>query len=498
MQMTEQINWMFAAERLKVAARSFIDGEHVEALNGEVIEHVNPMNGEIQYALSVADETLLNRAVAISRRRFNDGVWSRCSPAVRRDALVKLAALIDENRERLAICETLDTGKAISDSYNYDVPGSAATLRWYAGAIDKLYGETAPVECGVLATINLQPIGVVGAVIPWNFPIETAFWKAAPALAIGNSVVLKPDEKSSRSAIAVAELAIQAGIPAGVFNVVTGGPNLGQLMGLHPDIDALAFTGSTEVGKKFLEYSSRSNLKLVSLECGGKSANVVFADTADLKRAAKAAARGIFFNQGQVCSANSRLIVEASITEEFANLVSEESAFYSPAFPLDPSTSVGSMIGRDHRDRVLKLIERSVEQGGRIVCGGIAKVVRGYDNYIEPTIIANLAPDAELAREEAFGPVLCVLPFETECEAIKIANDSRYALSASLWSGSFERAHRVAERLLGGTISVNAVDALHVSIPFGGFRQSGFGRDLSLHALRNYAQPKAIWYDYRS
>jgi len=496
--MKSRSEWSDAAAALRTENRSFVGGTYVSVPDGQTVEHISPITGCPQYTMSFASISLLDRAVNLARRRFDDGSWSRRAPSERGAALERLASLIASNSERLALCETLDTGKAIGDSFRRDVPGSAATVRWYAGAADKIYGETAPIGKGVVATVDLEPVGVVGAVIPWNFPIETAFWKVAPALVLGNSIVLKPDEKSPRTALAVAALAIEAGIPEGVFNVIVGGPDIGRAIGLHPDIDAVSFTGSTEVGKKFLGYSSRSNLKMVSLECGGKSANVVFADAADLDKVAAASAQGIFYNQGQVCSANSRLLVEASIAEELTERIRIHSQQFSPNTPLDPDTAVGSMIGTDHRDGVLRKIEAAANGGGLVVAGGVKKTVDGHDNYIEPTIIVGLSESSELAREEAFGPVLCVIPFHSEAQAISLANESRFALAASVWSGSFDRAHRVASQLRAGTVSVNAVDSLHVSIPFGGFRQSGFGRDLSLHALRNYAQPKTTWLDFRS
>ena len=400
--MKTKSEWIDAAARFQAEARSFVDGRFVSSPNAATLEHVNPATGLPQYALALADDELLNRAVDVARRRFDDGAWSRCHPSKRREAFLKLAALIEENSERLALCETLDTGKAIRDLFLRDVPGAATTLRWYAEAVDKIYGETAPVGPGVLATINLQPVGVVGAVIPWNFPIETAFWKVAPALILGNSVVLKPDEKSSRSALLAAALAVEAGIPEGVFNVVTGGAELGRAMGLHPGIDALSFTGSTEVGKKFLEYSAHSNLKMISLECGGKSANVVFADTADLDRAASSAAAGIFFHQGQVCSANSRLLVEDKIADEFVEKLRKEALAYSPGAPLDPETPAGTMIGTSHRDAVLAKIAGGKRDGGRIF-GGVTKTVEGcsYPEGRSPMIA--LQP---LAQRPQLGPEL--------------------------------------------------------------------------------------------
>lgn len=494
--MKPKAEWAAAATTLSSDICSFSGGV-AERNNGEVAEHISPLSGRVDYVSHFVSIEDLDAVVILARRRFEEGVWSRRDPIERRDVLFRLCALIEEHAEELALYETLDTGKAISDSYLRDVPGSVGTLRWYAGAIDKLYGERAPAGSGVVATVHLEPVGVVGAVIPWNFPIETLMWKVAPALALGNSVILKPDEHSSRTALRVAELAVEAGVPEGVFSVVLGGPKIGRAIGLHPLIDALSFTGSTEVGKLFQSYSAQSNLKLVSLECGGKSVNLIFADCENMETAAAFAAAGIFYNQGQVCSANSRLLVEASIAEDFTARVIAAAADYSPGSPLDPDTAVGAMIGLSHRDRVMGMVTTAAAQGGVIRCGGVAKVVDGYDNYLEPTVITGLSSDAELIREEAFGPVLTVQTFDNETAAVEMANGSEFALAASVWSGGFARAHRVAERLRAGTVSVNMVDALHPSVPFGGFASSGFGRDLSLHAFRNYGQPKTTWFDYR-
>jgi gamma-glutamyl-gamma-aminobutyraldehyde dehydrogenase len=411
--------------------------------------------------------------------------------------MLRLVALMGEHAHELALLDSLDMGKPITDAHTIDVPGAAAVFQFYAEAIDKLYDEIAPTGPGDLALIRREPLGVVGAVVPWNFPLDLASWKLGPALAAGNSVVVKPAEQSPLSVLRLAELATEAGLPDGVFNVVPGdGPGAGRALGLHPDVDCLTFTGSTEVGKLFLQYAGQSNLKQVWLECGGKSPNLVFADVGDLDAAADAACQAIFFNAGEVCSANSRLLVERSIHDDFVERIVTRARALRPGDPLDPGTRLGALVSAEHADRVMALIDAGRGEA-TLAVGGERVQVGGRGHFVEPTVFTGVDPAARIAREEVFGPVLAVLPFDTEAQAIMLANDSDYGLAASLWTSSLDRAHRVAPRLRVGTVSVNTVDALSPQTPFGGVRGSGFGRDLSLHALDQYTALKTTWITYR-
>ncbi len=489
-------HWAAEARALAFPRRAFVDGRFVDAVSGATFDCVDPATGRVLTTVAACDAADVDLAVAAARRSFESGVWSRRAPGERKAVLLRLAELIRAHRDELALLETLDTGKPIADTLHGDIPGAAATVQWYAEAIDKLYDEIAPAPPGNLALVRREPLGVVGAVVPWNFPLEMAVWKCAPALAAGNSVVLKPAEQSPLTALRFAELAHEAGLPPGVLAVLPGfGPTAGRALGLHMDVDCLAFTGSTEVGKLFLIYAGQSNLKQVWLECGGKSPNLVFADCRDLDAAADAAAHGIFFNQGEVCSAASRLLVERSIAEVFTAKVSERARAVRQGDPLDPTTTMGAMIDERHTDRVLAHIEAGKRQA-RLALGGNRVVVGASRAFVEPTIFTGVTNDHVLAREEIFGPVLAILPFDTEEEAITIANDTIYGLAASVWTADLGRAHRVGERLKAGTVSVNCVDAGSTATPFGGFKQSGFGRDLSLHAFDKFTGLKTTWISY--
>jgi acyl-CoA reductase-like NAD-dependent aldehyde dehydrogenase len=416
------------------------------------------------------------------------------APSDRKKILIRFADLIDQHNGELALLETLDMGKPIRDSSKIDIPLSAQCIRWYAEAIDKLYDEIAPTPKNALALITREPIGVVGAVVPWNFPLLMAAWKFAPALAAGNSVVLKPAEQSPLSALRVAELAAEAGIPPGVFNVIPGfGETAGQALGRHMDVDALAFTGSTEVGKLFLKYSAESNMKSVGLECGGKTPNIVFADTPDLDDAAKGAADGIFYNSGQVCDAASRLLVEASIHDEFLSKVASLAKRYQPGDPLSERTQMGSLVDATQTKRVLEFIDKGKSEGAKLALGGkqVRQETGGY--YIEPTIFDGVDNHMTIAREEIFGPVLSAIIFRDADEAVKLANDSKYGLEANLWTNDLTKAHSIARALRAGTVTVNTRDGGGIEVPFGGYKQSGFGRDKSLHAFHKYTQLKTTY-----
>jgi 4-(gamma-glutamylamino)butanal dehydrogenase len=490
-------DWHAAARTVQPRSDAFVDGAFVPAASGERFATVNPATGEVLAKVASCGAEDVDRAVAAARRAFADGRWSRRSPADRKGVLLRLAELVRENADELALLDSIDAGKLVADTSAIDVPGSAAILQWYAEAVDKVYGEIAPTGPGDLALVSREPVGVVGAVVPWNYPLETAVWKLAPALAAGNSVVLKPAEESPLSALRLAELAAEAGLPDGVLNVVPGGgPVAGQALGRHPDVDVIAFTGSTAVGKLFQTYAGESNMKQVWLECGGKSANLVFPDAVDLDAVADGVIAGIFGNSGQVCSANSRLVVHRSVKEELLVRVVERAAELRPGDPLDPATRMSPLVGEEHAARVLDFVELGRREA-RVVLDGGAVPGAPTTAYVAPSIFDDVAPDSRLGREEVFGPVLAVFSFDGEDEAVALANDSVYGLAASVWSDSLSRAHRVAGRLRAGTVSVNTVDALDVTTPFGGFGQSGSGRDLSLHALTNYTALKTTWVNYR-
>ncbi|GAB5388398.1 MAG: aldehyde dehydrogenase [Alphaproteobacteria bacterium] len=486
--------WTAQAEALKPRTNAFVGGAFAPAASGKTFTKTSPVDGRVLAEVAYCEAEDVDRAVATAREVFERGDWSRQAPAARKKVLLRWADLIDANAVELAITETLDMGKPISDSMNIDVRATANCIRWYAEAIDKIYDEVAPTHPDVVAMILREPLGVVAAVVPWNFPMIMAAWKLGPALAAGNSVILKPAEQSPLTALRLGELAVEAGMPPGVFNVLPGyGETAGQALGRHMDVDMIAFTGSTEVGKYFLRYSGESNMKRVALECGGKSPHIIMPDYGDLERAAKAAAWGIFFNQGEVCSAGSRLLVHQDIRTDFLDLVAEEAKKLEPGDPLDPATKMGALVSEEQTGRVLDYIKRGNEEGAALHSGGNRTRADSGGCYVEPTIFDNVRNDMTIAQEEIFGPVLATLKFDSVEEAIHIANDTIYGLAAMLWTDDLTTAHKAARAIKAGCVYINTEDGGDITTPFGGFKQSGFGRDKSIHAIEKYSDLKTVW-----
>ena len=489
--------WTALAEAIDWPARLVVAGDTVAPVAGESRDLVSPRDGRVAASVPWGSVDDLESAIRAARRAFDDGPWPRMAPRERKEILLRWVSLIEDHRDELAAMLAVEMGKPISQAWGIELRAVINTYRWYAELADKELDEVSNVGEGALALVTREPVGVVGVVTPWNFPLTLAGWKIAPALAVGCTVVHKPADLAPLSAIRMAELALEAGLPEGVLNVVPGrGSVLGRHLGEHPLVDSIAFTGSTEVGRAYLEYSARSNLKRTWLELGGKSPNIILPDAPDLDQAISTAAWGIFFNSGQMCTAPSRLIVHEAIADEVIDGVIRGAAGYAPADPLDPATAMGPLASAQRVDEVGSHVRRAIDEGATLALGGgLTRLDGGLaaGSYFEPTIFTDVAPGSALAQDEVFGPVLAVLRVKDEDEAVRVANDSVYGLAAGLWTSDVSKVHRLSRRLRAGTVWVNCYEEGDLTVPFGGFKQSGNGRDKSRHALEKYSELKTTY-----
>jgi gamma-glutamyl-gamma-aminobutyraldehyde dehydrogenase len=471
-----------------------INGEVCPSASGEVMEVISPLNGQVLTTIAAGTTQDATRAVTSARAAFDDGRWRNQPPAARKKVMLKWADLIEANALELAVLGVRDNGTEIGMALKAEPGSAAATIRYYAEAIDKIYGEIAPTAPGFLGLVHKEPVGVVAAIVPWNFPLMIGAWKMGPALAAGNSVILKPSETASLSLLRMCALGLEAGIPAGVLNVVTGdGAVVGATLAQSMDVDVMVFTGSGATGRKLLEASARSNMKRCYLELGGKSANVVFADAPNLQEAATVSAAGIFRNSGQVCVAGSRLLVEASVHDAFVEALAAAAAKMTVGDPLSLATQSGAINNAVQLDQNLQFVETAQAEGGTLYQGGARTLADTGGYYMEPTIITDVRETDTLAQKEVFGPVLAVTAFEDEAEAVKLANSTDYGLAGGVWTSDLGRAHRMIRALHTGVVHVNTYGGPDVTVPMGGVKQSGNGHDKSLHALDKYLDLKTAW-----
>jgi 4-guanidinobutyraldehyde dehydrogenase / NAD-dependent aldehyde dehydrogenase len=487
-------DWHQLSRDLAIDGRAFIDGQRVDARSGRRFDSISPIDGRKLAEVARCDGADVDLAVAAARTAFDDRRWAGKAPAERKRVLLRMADLMLQHRDELALLETLDMGKPIRYSRSVDVQLAQNCIRWYGEAIDKIYDQVAPTAEDSLALVTREPVGVVAAIIPWNYPMLMAAWKIGPALASGNSLVLKPSEKAPLTALRLAELALEAGVPPGVFNVLPGhGNEAGSALGLHMDVDCIAFTGSTRVGKQILQMAGQSNLKRAWTELGGKSANIVCADCPDLDAAVAGAIGAIYFNQGESCNAPSRLFIEASIKDAFIDKALALLPRFAPGDPLDEATVMGAIVDQIQMKTVLGYIESGKAEGARLLAGGAAVRQESGGLFVAPTLFDQVDSGMRIAREEIFGPVLSVLSFTDLTEAVRQANATPYGLAAAVWTADISKAIRTARALRAGTVHVNQYDNDDITVPFGGYKQSGNGRDKSLHAFDKYTELKTTW-----
>jgi len=489
-----KLEW--AGEWLKETKKLYVNGEWIAGASGTTIDTVNPATGRKIGSFTGASKDDVDAAVRAARAAFEGGEWREMSRKERGRRLHRISQLIREHQDELATLETLDNGKLYKEAYNDDVAEAADFFEYYAGWTDKYYGEVNPVEGNFTSMTTRDPVGVCGLIVPWNFPIDMAAMKLTPALAMGNTVVLKPSSVTSLSAIRLFEIIHEAGmLPPGVINLILGEGRVGSYISSHGDVDKVSFTGSTQVGKKLVHDSADSNLKAVTLELGGKSPNIIFADAPNLDAAIERSFYGLFTHKAEKCSAPTRLLVQRPVYDRVVEEIAKYADGYKCGDPFDPSSDQGPQVSQSHMESILRYIESGKEQGARVVAGGYRDTegsnAEGY--FVRPTIFADVTNDMKIAQEEIFGPVLCVIPFDTEEEAVRIANDTIYGLAAGLWTNDVARAHRVAKQLDAGQVFVNRYGCYDIASPFGGFKQSGWGKEYAIHSLASYTKMKAIW-----
>ncbi len=468
----------------------FINGRWVDSVSGKTFDTLNPATEDVITSVAEGDSTDIDLAVTAAREAFENGPWEKTDARDRSRILLKIAGLIERNKDELALLDTLDNGKPINETTKADIPLVIDCFLYYAGWADKIHGETIPVRGEFFNYTLREPVGVVGQIIPWNFPLLMAAWKIAPALACGNTIVLKPAEQTPLTALRLGEICHEAGLPDGVLNIVPGyGPTAGAALAGHMDVDKIAFTGSSATGRIIMQAASK-NLKRISLELGGKSPNIVFADS-DIDSAVDGAMTGIFFNQGEVCCAGSRLFIEKSIHGEFVDKLSNKAASMRVGNPEDTGTQMGAQVSKEQFDKILGYIDTGKQEGAKLVTGGERCGEKGY--FIRPTIFDAVDNNMKIAKEEIFGPVVSAITFDDVDEVVRQGNLSVYGLAAAIWTMDIKKAHRLARELKAGTVWINAYNAFDAASPFGGFKQSGFGRELGVHALESYTQIKSVW-----